>query len=110
MMAFNPFDYCEKVYIKQDGTPVRHNAIGVCDQEELRKWALENHDKVEPFPEISSDVFNSIAVANREAAYVKESDRLYLEAFRLSLVTGDAPDWSSWLDKVREIKERYPKR
>ena len=44
-----------------------------------------------------------IAEANRRAAYVQEADPLFFKAQR-----GEATE-QEWLDKVAEIKQRYPK-
>jgi len=43
------------------------------------------------------------AEANRRAAYVQEADPLFFKAQR-----GEATE-QEWLDKVAEIKQRYPK-
>jgi len=44
-----------------------------------------------------------IAEANRRAAYVQEADPLFFKAQR-----GEATE-QEWLDKIAEIKQRYPK-
>jgi hypothetical protein len=43
------------------------------------------------------------AEANRKAAYIAESDPMFFRAQR-----GEIPE-QEWLDKVAEIKARYPK-
>ena len=43
------------------------------------------------------------AEANRKAAYAAEADPLFFKAQR-----GELPE-QEWLDKVAEIKARYPK-
>jgi len=43
------------------------------------------------------------AEANRKAAYLAEADPLFFRAQR-----GEIPE-QEWLDKVAEIKARYPK-
>jgi hypothetical protein len=43
------------------------------------------------------------AEANRKAAYIAEADPLFFRAQR-----GEATE-QEWLDKVEEIKARYPK-
>jgi predicted NBD/HSP70 family sugar kinase len=43
------------------------------------------------------------AEANRKAAYAAEADPLFFRAQR-----GDIPE-QEWLDKIEEIKKRYPK-
>jgi predicted NBD/HSP70 family sugar kinase len=43
------------------------------------------------------------AEANRKAAYIAEADPLFFRAQR-----GEIPE-QEWLDKVAEIKARYPK-
>lgn len=48
------------------------------------------------------------ARANRLAAYRIESDPLKIEAEHDAIVNGGGPDYSAWLAKVAEIKERYP--
>lgn len=46
--------------------------------------------------------------AQRQAAYVAESDPLKNEAEYDAIVAGTDPDYTAWLDKVAEIKARYP--
>lgn len=46
--------------------------------------------------------------AQRQAAYVAESDPLKNEADYDALVGGLQPDYVAWQAKVAEIKERYP--
>jgi hypothetical protein len=43
------------------------------------------------------------AEANRKAAYIAEADPLFFRAQR-----GEIPE-QEWLDKIAEIKTRYPK-
>jgi hypothetical protein len=43
------------------------------------------------------------AEANRKAAYAAEADPLFFRAQR-----GEIPE-QEWLDKIEEIKKRYPK-
>jgi hypothetical protein len=43
------------------------------------------------------------AEANRKAAYIAEADPLFFRAQR-----GEIPE-QEWLDKIAEIKARYPK-
>ena len=43
------------------------------------------------------------AEANRKAAYIAEADPLFFRAQR-----GEIPE-QEWLDKIAEIKSRYPK-
>ena len=46
--------------------------------------------------------------AKRQAAYVAESDPLKNEAEYNAIISGTEPDYSAWLAKVAEIKERFP--
>lgn len=46
--------------------------------------------------------------AQRQAAYVAESDPLKNEAEYDAIVAGTDPDYTAWLAKVAEIKARYP--
>lgn len=46
--------------------------------------------------------------ADRRAAYRLESDPLKVEAEYDGQVNGTEPDYSAWLAKVAEIKQRYP--
>lgn len=47
-------------------------------------------------------------VALRLLAYREESDPLKNEADYDALVSNSQPDYSAWMAKVSEIKERYP--
>ncbi|UGL60912.1 hypothetical protein [Pseudomonas phage vB_PaeP_TUMS_P10] len=47
-------------------------------------------------------------LANRAEAYRMESDPLKTEAEFDAIKGGTEPDYSLWLAKVEEIKERYP--
>ena len=46
---------------------------------------------------------NENVILNRKSAYVAESDPIYFMSQR-----GEATE-QEWLDKIQEIKERYPK-
>ena len=46
--------------------------------------------------------------AQRQAAYVLESDPLKNEAEYDAIIAGDDPDYTAWLAKVAEIKARLP--
>ena len=46
--------------------------------------------------------------AQRQAAYVAESDPLKNEAEYDAIVGGTEPDYTAWMAKVAEIKARYP--
>lgn len=48
------------------------------------------------------------AVAARADAYRLESDPLKTEAEFDAIKAGTEPDYSAWVDKVEEIKARYP--
>lgn len=107
--VFNPFEYCEKVYRTQGGDIVRHNAIGVCDLEQLNAWAQEHWDEIDVLPGPTQEELLAECIAKRKKAYTEESDPIYMEAVRNSLVDGGPPVMQDWLDKVQEIKDRYPK-
>lgn len=44
----------------------------------------------------------------RRVAYSEESDHLKIEAEHDAISAGGNPDYSKWLEKVSEIKTRYP--
>ena len=44
----------------------------------------------------------------RKSAYTLESDPLKIEVEYDALVSGTSPDYSKWLLKVAEIKEKFP--
>ena len=54
-----------------------------------------NQDKLKEFK-------NSVAKQNRSNAYTKESDPLFFKYQRGEITEQE------WLDKIEEIKERYP--
>jgi hypothetical protein len=54
-------------------------------------------------PPISNDELNKIAEYSRQQAFITESDPLFFKAERGEI------DKQVWLDKVAEIKTRYPK-
>ena len=54
-----------------------------------------NEDKLKKFK-------NSVAKQNRSNAYNKESDPLFFKYQRREITEQE------WLDKIKEIKERYP--
>lgn len=45
----------------------------------------------------------------RSAAYKNESDPLKIEAEYNAISSGKSPDYTLWIAKVEEIKQRYPK-
>lgn len=45
---------------------------------------------------------------NRSQAYLKESDPLKVEAEYDAMKNGTDPDYTKWMEKVAEIKARYP--
>ena len=45
---------------------------------------------------------------NRSQAYLKESDPLKVEAEYDAMKNGTEPDYTKWMEKVAEIKARYP--
>ncbi|WP_221621060.1 hypothetical protein, partial [Cronobacter sakazakii] len=47
-------------------------------------------------------------VSQRLAAYRAESDQLKVEADYDAAVSGSKPDYTAWVAKVKEIKERFP--
>lgn len=55
-----------------------------------------------------SDVACAQAIASRSAAYRAESDHLKMEADYDAAIAGQDPDYTIWLAKVKEIKERFP--
>lgn len=44
----------------------------------------------------------------RRFAYVQETDPLKNEADYNALITGEPPDYTVWVEKVGEIRARYP--
>jgi len=60
-----------------------------------------NQDKV-------LEIKRNEALNNRSSAYTSESDPLKIEADYDALKTGVAPDYTKWMEKVAEIKARYP--
>lgn len=52
--------------------------------------------------EVESEVVTELAQAMRQTAYIAESDPLFFEWQR-----GEGTE-QAWLDKVEEIKQRYP--
>lgn len=48
-------------------------------------------------------------IAMRVAAYRAESDPMRFELEFDALSSGEDPDLSAWIEKVKEIKDRYPK-
>ncbi|GAB3469160.1 hypothetical protein GCM10027398_17720 [Azotobacter salinestris] len=59
-------------------------------------------------PEPTVEQKRHAVLAQRSRAYRLESDPLKLEAEYDALIAGTEPDYSAWLAKVAEIKERYP--
>jgi len=57
---------------------------------------------IDPLP-VSNDELNKIAEYSRQQAYTTESDPLFFKAERGEI------DKQVWLDKVEEIKARFPK-
>lgn len=57
----------------------------------------------EPVPDTLEQVH-----AKRQAAYAAESDPLKNEAEYDAIVAGESPDYTAWMAKVAEIKDRYP--
>lgn len=108
-IPFNPYDYCEKLYKTVEGKLVRYNASGACPMDQLNIWAQEHWDEIELLPGPSQEQLLSECIAKRKAAYTLESDPIFMEATRNSYVDGGPPDLQDWLDKVQEIKDRYPK-
>jgi hypothetical protein len=47
-------------------------------------------------------------LAKRKVAYTKESDPLKNEAEYDAIINGTEPDYTLWIAKVAEIKQRYP--
>ena len=47
-------------------------------------------------------------LSNRSQAYIKESDPLKIEAEYDAMKNGIDPDYTKWMEKVAEIKARYP--
>lgn len=48
------------------------------------------------------------AILNRSNAYASESDPLKIEAEYDAMKNGTEADYTKWLEKVIEIKARYP--
>lgn len=55
-------------------------------------------------PPLSEEMIRAL----RTAAYRAESDHLKLEAEHDALLSGSEPNYTRWLEKVGEIKARYP--
>lgn len=47
-------------------------------------------------------------LSTRSHAYLKESDPLKIEAEYDAMKNGTQPDYTKWMEKVDEIKARYP--
>ncbi|WP_221621059.1 hypothetical protein, partial [Cronobacter sakazakii] len=47
-------------------------------------------------------------LSQRLAAYRAESDHMKIEADYDAAINGEVPDYSGWVAKVKDIKERYP--
>lgn len=59
-------------------------------------------------PDLAAPMTLDQVLSHRLSAYRAESDQMKLEAEYDALSDGAAPDYTAWLAKVREIKERYP--
>ena len=61
---------------------------------------------------INKDKLNEMkrqeVLSNRSQAYIKESDPLKVEAEYDAMKNGTHPDYTKWMEKVAEIKARYP--
>lgn len=80
---------------------------GVVSFSDVGELARTRPEIVAPYQE---EVYTiEMCLAKRKAAYTIESDPIYMEAVRNSMVDGGPPDLQDWLDKVQEIKDRYPK-
>lgn len=66
-------------------------------------WDKKGFPFLEDAPLPTRDELNAYVIANRAAAYSAEADPLFFQAQR-----GDV-DNQVWLDKIAEIKARFPK-
>lgn len=71
------------------------------EAEVLAQWAANTPP--EPQPPTLADI-----QAQRLAAYRAESDPLKIEADYDAFVNEQVANYSAWIAKVEEIKERYP--
>ena len=67
------------------------------------EWYESREERDSDIPEPSNEEKLQQVEANRRNAYQKESDPLFLKWQR-----GEATE-QEWLDKIEEIKERFPK-
>lgn len=49
-----------------------------------------------------------LTIAIRRAVYQREADPLKMEAEYDAIMSGTPPDYTAWLAKVAEVKERFP--
>ncbi len=66
-------------------------------------WLTKTKPEIEPKEPTIEEIH-----ALRQAAYTYESDPLKLEAEYDALINNTEPDYTAWIAKVQEIKERYP--
>jgi hypothetical protein len=66
-------------------------------------WGKEGLPYLAERPALTTDELNTIALSSRETAYRLEADPLFFQVQR-----GDVEN-QVWLDKIAEIKARYPK-
>lgn len=75
---------------------------------ELNEWLKDNTPEPRKTEqELIQDKYNEW-LSNRSQAYLKESDPLKIEAEYDAMKNGTQPDYTKWMEKVAEIKARYP--
>ena len=75
---------------------------------ELNEWLNDNTP--EPWKteqEIQKETYDT-CISNRQNAYKTESDPLKIEAEYDAMKNGTEPNYTKWMEKVAEIKARYP--
>lgn len=83
-----------------------HDDMANRHRQMLAEWEAEGNTiapYVPPYVDPLIEIY-----ANRLAAYKTESDPLKIEAEYDALINNTDPDYTAWIEKVQEIKERYP--
>lgn len=75
------------------------------DYQEYLDWVAQGN---EPEPYVEPPLTLEQIYALRQQAYQNESDPIKVEAEYDAMVAGVEPDYTAWIMKVQEIKDRYP--
>lgn len=79
--------------------------LGNRDYQDYLAWVAAGN---EPEPYVEPPLTIEQIYALRQQAYQQESDPLKIEAEYDAMLNNTEPDYTAWIMKVQEIKDRYP--